>query len=336
MAQLYVSALLGNASSDTDVWCPSNLQWMDHYFGQCCTSYANVAGFFIGLSSIGFWLIAQGPQIYLNFKNGNVESLAFLFLLQWLLGDITNLVGAFLTHQLPTQIYTAVYFCSIDAVMVTQYIYYQYRNRNDRYSAINDDYASEGKVRSLSIAGKRSLHAVLFVGVSAASFAGITLRSMEADTTAHVGRRLLSQSTFSNTSNLIGYILGCISAVLYLCSRVPQIIKNFRRKSTEGLALTMFFMALLGNTTYAISVFLCPCGSLTLSYLVDKFPWLVGSMGTLCFDFTIFVQFWLYRKNKGGNVEEHAHLLADGNDGAEVQYSADKYAGYGSTQELRL
>lgn len=39
-------------------------------------------------------------------------------------GDITNLVGCILTHQLPFQTYLATYFVFVDVSLVTQYFYY--------------------------------------------------------------------------------------------------------------------------------------------------------------------------------------------------------------------
>lgn len=34
---------------------------------------------------------------------------------------------------------------------------------------------------------------------------------------------------------MVGMALGYISALCYLCARIPQIIKNWREKSTEGM-----------------------------------------------------------------------------------------------------
>jgi hypothetical protein len=49
-------------------------------------------------------------------------------------------------------------------------------------------------------------------------------------------------------------ILGYISAVCYLGARIPQIIKNQREKSCEGLSLLFFMLSLLGNATYGAGV----------------------------------------------------------------------------------
>ncbi|KAK3679830.1 hypothetical protein LTR78_000206 [Recurvomyces mirabilis] len=48
-----------------------------------------------------------------------------------------------------------------------------------------------------------------------------------------------------------GQIFGYICAVLYLGSRIPQLLLNYRRKSTEGLNALFFLFACIGNLTYA-------------------------------------------------------------------------------------
>jgi hypothetical protein len=49
-------------------------------------------------------------------------------------------------------------------------------------------------------------------------------------------------------------ILGYASAVCYLGARIPQIIKNQRDQSCEGLSLLFFMLSLLGNATYGAGV----------------------------------------------------------------------------------
>lgn len=63
-----------------------------------------------GLTSIIIWAIAQLPQLYLNWKLGRADALSSGLLVTWLLGDASNLFGCILTNQLPTQLWTAVYF----------------------------------------------------------------------------------------------------------------------------------------------------------------------------------------------------------------------------------
>jgi len=52
-----------------------------------------------------------------------------------------------------------------------------------------------------------------------------------------------------------GQIFGYFCAVLYLDSRIPQLLLNYKRKSTEGVSMLFFIFACVGNLTYVISIF---------------------------------------------------------------------------------
>lgn len=49
------------------------------------------------------------PQLYENYTLQSGEGLSVLFVIIWLLGDLTNLVGALLGGLLPTVILLALY-----------------------------------------------------------------------------------------------------------------------------------------------------------------------------------------------------------------------------------
>ena len=55
--------------------------------------------------------------------------------------------------------------------------------------------------------------------------------------------------------DLLGQIFGYLCAVLYLGSRIPQLLLNYKRKSTEGVSLLFFLFACIGNLTYDMSIF---------------------------------------------------------------------------------
>ncbi|KAL8749845.1 MAG: hypothetical protein Q9184_006643 [Pyrenodesmia sp. 2 TL-2023] len=116
--------------------------------------------------------------------------------------------------------------------------------------------------------------------------------------------------------DLWGQVFGYLSAALYLGSRVPQLLLNYRRKSTEGVSMLFFLFACVGNLTYVMSIFayeprcakldrefgglLCGHGEWGREYskyVIVNTSWLVGSAGTLLLDLMIFGQFWMYRKN---------------------------------------
>lgn len=54
---------------------------------------------------------------------------------------------------------------------------------------------------------------------------------------------------------MLGSMLGWIMTCSYVGSRIPQLIKNYRRGMTTGLSLPMFVLLVLGSTTYVASIF---------------------------------------------------------------------------------
>jgi len=90
-------------------------------------------------------------------------------------------------------------------------------------------------------------------------------------------------------------ILGYFSALCYLGARIPQIAKNYRDKSCEGLALLFFLLSLMGNATYGAGILF---HSQENEYLLTNLPWLIGSLGTMVEDAIIFIQFRMYSPKK--------------------------------------
>lgn len=101
--------------------------------------------------------------------------------------------------------------------------------------------------------------------------------------------------------NLLAQFFGYLSALLYLGSRIPQILLNFQRKSCEGISFLFFLFACLGNTTFITSVMAI---SLDPRYLLINASWLIGSSGTLIMDFIIFGQFFLYGRGKSEKINQ--------------------------------
>lgn len=100
---------------------------------------------------------------------------------------------------------------------------------------------------------------------------------------------------------IIGRMSAWTCTTLYLTSRLPQIWKNFVRKSVEGLSMYLFVFAFLGNTFYVSSILTSPKldvpGPEASAYIRESIPYILGSAGTLMFDVTIVSQSFLYRKS---------------------------------------
>ncbi|KAJ7632729.1 PQ loop repeat-domain-containing protein [Roridomyces roridus] len=124
-----------------------------------------------------------------------------------------------------------------------------------------------------------------------------------------------------SSERILGRFFAWLCTTLYLTSRLPQIWKNFARKSVEGLSMYLFIFAFLGNSFYVASILTSeqvyqppPASS---EFLRESLPYLLGSGGTLMFDVMIVSQSWLYRKRaprrhgKGRTLgEEEACLLS--------------------------
>lgn len=130
--------------------------------------------------------------------------------------------------------------------------------------------------------------------------------------------------------DLWGQIFGYFCAVLYLGSRVPQLLLNYRRKSTEGVSLLFFLFACIGNLTYDMSIFayspIChtpghcaadEASAIYARYVLINASWIAGSLGTLVLDLAIFCQFFLYMK-KDGNDDEVVAVEEGGDRGRRV------------------
>ncbi|KAI8912625.1 PQ loop repeat-domain-containing protein [Gorgonomyces haynaldii] len=240
------------------------VQWIEFLFGECAYTPRDVISFLLGYCSIVCWLFAQFPQLIQNYKNGSAESLSLMFISNWLLGDLCNLVGGIMTKQLPFQIYLAVYFCFIDFSLFCQTVYYNYWLHQD----------SEETQPLLA-------NSYLIFALATLAFPTDSLQ-------------VLTDPT-EDTTYAIGRVFAWICAGLYFSSRIPQIYWNYKRQSVEGLSIFMFGFAVLGNITYAGSILI---KSLDATFLMGALPYLIGTAGTLTFDCIIFGQYVLYESRK--------------------------------------
>lgn len=118
-----------------------------------------------------------------------------------------------------------------------------------------------------------------------------------------------------------GRILSWLSSLLYLGSRVPQIYKNYSRRSTSGLSPSLFIAAFTGNFFYSTSVVTNPLawsstppwglhgwagpeGSDRWNWIGLAAPFWLGTAGVLVLDATIGIQFLRYGEGKVTVVRE--------------------------------
>ncbi|KAF2276797.1 PQ-loop-domain-containing protein [Westerdykella ornata] len=104
------NAFLHHLSASFHTCVPTNLALLSTVLGTC---------------SIVAWLFAQLPQIYKNHRLQSTSGLSLFFLVEWLLGDVSNLLGCVFTGQALWQVIIAGYYVTVDCVLVAQWIWYE-------------------------------------------------------------------------------------------------------------------------------------------------------------------------------------------------------------------
>ena len=316
-----------NSTSSTLNGCPlissdgqPLVHWIANFTGSCIYSHQAALSWTFGYISVIAWLGAQLPQIIENHKNKSVEGLSLGFLANWFLGDFTNFVGSLLTGQMPFQIVLAGYYLCVDLVLTGQLYYYTKLQKLHRmhkshshhhFKVVSNDHVAIETTKPLSIPATarsssfnnlRSLVTSSFL----ASFSKVRAAPIPVSapsSTASVATAGNAISVLFASSHTIGTVISWFCACCYLTSRLPQIYKNYKRKSTSGTSIMLFLAALTGNTTYSLSILLAPppLGQTKSQFLLNELPFLLGAAGTVIFDLTIFVQWLVYSDEQEEN-----------------------------------
>ncbi|KAL8851612.1 MAG: hypothetical protein Q9221_003449 [Calogaya cf. arnoldii] len=120
-----------------------------------------------------------------------------------------------------------------------------------------------------------------------------------------------STATESKPVETAGRILSWMSTLLYLGSRLPQIYKNYTRRSTAGLSPILFIAAFFGNLFYSSSLLANPLAwhdspphglhgwvgderNDHVTWISLAVPFFLGAAGVLAMDAIVGVQFLMY------------------------------------------
>ncbi|KAL1626013.1 hypothetical protein SLS56_006986 [Neofusicoccum ribis] len=354
-------------------------------FHSCVPTKLAFISSLLGTLSIVSWLFAQLPQIYKNYTLKSTSGLSIFFLGEWLLGDLSNLLGSLFTDQALWQIIIACYYCFVDCCLVGQWIWYErlrhgrplvrvwrrgsrsdYHGhghghgdmtefidgvpvseddgsdakrvphstpkdvfRDPRYSSSpskerddmsQDDSASDEMEatpsnRTIRRLGRSSSpypspRTVLYVSMLLAVVVQASPLNGPSPAFPIIAQQAARSSAETGTQ-MAGRLLSWLSTLMYLGSRMPQLYKNYQRKSTSGLSPTLFAAAFLGNLFYSSSILANPCawgtypphgargwvgggGSERADWVGRAMPFWLGAAGVLLMDGAVGVQFWYY------------------------------------------
>ena len=232
----------------------------------------------------------------------------------------------------------AGYYCLCDLILIWQWWYYRKYYSNGKPIQVDDDEAGGGApseetplvyrrdrresnsiISALRHVGHAVDNAINIFSPYQLAFIKYTLTTIFVLITAVVAyhtadnasvyvnalKSVDTPNTQTMTLRWDAQLLGWLSALLYLSSRIPQIFKNQQTKCA-GLSLALFIFAVGGNVTYVLSILLMDTSS---GYLIENASWIVGSVGTIFLDFIVLYQFIKYAPDRRRIEAGYPHHL---------------------------
>jgi len=263
----------------------------------------------LGWVSIACWIVVYSPQILENYQLKSGEGLSVFFVVIWLLGDLCNLAGAVMAGLLPTVIILAIYYTTCDIILLCQIYYYRYTHPVVLASptpgvTVSNEAGEESPLLGAQIAeGKR--HDRAYVKATLQYLSALVFVVATGVVAWSVSSRGTSEPDPRRPRDVIEWksqLIGWTSAILYLGSRIPQILKNFKTKCA-GLSLALFLFAIAGNVTYVLSIL---TDSVDRQHLIANASWLAGSGLTVFLDIFVLCQFFYFRSAEPAFISEPA------------------------------
>ncbi|KAK9321709.1 PQ loop repeat-domain-containing protein [Lipomyces orientalis] len=286
-----------------------------------------------GSISIACWAMVFSPQLYDIFRRQNADNLSVSFLWLWFLGDVANIMGCILQETLPTMTILAVYNTLADLVLIFQAAYYRRRSIRrifSLYSASfperrpdsdihNDDQELSGEedqdeddlanadsepleyFQSLVIPPRRVWKSAFFKFGIIFLIVLSSLIGLYCATNGHLYDSPMKYYNPHIPVHLYGQLCGWFCAGIYVISRIPQIILNYKQKSCERTSLIYFLFASGGNLMFIISILALDNSS---HYLLVNASWLCGTFCSLSLDYMIVFQSWHYDPKRRKNISD--------------------------------
>lgn len=185
-----------------------------------------------------------------------------------------------------------------------------------RFSAVNYE---KSRYHTSPSSSKNNLSTTTLAGPSprtvlyAATLSSLVKQATAAPALSFNGLNQSEVRLYGTATNveIAGLILSWSSTALYTVSRLPQLYKNWRRKSTAGLSPFLFLAAFCGNFFYSSSMLTNPSawnnfgpygghgwadeyGSKRSEWIANAAPFFLGAFGVLFLDATMGAQFLRY------------------------------------------
>ncbi|KAG5455477.1 MAG: hypothetical protein BJ554DRAFT_5097 [Olpidium bornovanus] len=288
-------ALLPQSLQDASCVCPelekdghAYIRWIAEFFHDCVYTSTEVASFFCGLATTLIWFIAQLPQICKNFHNREVDGLSKWLLIIWCAFFLSFARAQDADNHRVLLLHDKHHHGRAARLLHPVLLRPSTERAAGRVASAagEPDDAVQGRRGHFHHGLPADLPDDLGPQPLPAAYAqpgpSRQLRELPEPLARDQGfgvRHFLVQR-----DAVLSVPVGLLFAVL-----IPQILENYRRKSVLGLSLAMFGFAIAANVSYGTSIVL-RLPAVDASFWSDKFPFLLGSFGTLIFDIIIMIQ----------------------------------------------
>lgn len=225
------------------------------------------------------WLFVFIPQILENTRNKSSDAISFNLILLWYIGDTFSTISVIYKSVMPMLLYVGVYHIIFDLIFIGQVVYYRLPRIETYPQLLNENSYKYDLVYYIKDVITMP-EVYTFFGYNAVI--------------------VLSQPILLYFPHvIIGNIFAWLSTIIFLMSRLPQILLNYQRKSVTGLSFVTFFNIAIANQLFLISILInlldINSSLLRFKFILENLPWIVGSSGTILFDGILLLQFWKYK-----------------------------------------
>lgn len=176
----------------------------------------------LGTISNVMWLFVLIPQLHTNYKLKKTDGISLSLIISWIYGDILVIVSSYLKQSNKIVMYSSIYHILLIMVLGCQVLYYRVNNINN-YSQAEDGERELDPERSYLTKSEQK-YILLSVGSLGTSVPGILFYP-----------------------ELIADIFGWCALGMFIGSRIPQIILNYEKKSSEGISAMSFILINISN-----------------------------------------------------------------------------------------
>jgi len=274
--------------------------------------YSQLIAWILAIVLNVLWLFIFIPQLYINYKTKSSHAISLLLILSLFFGEILSVISAIAKELNNAIIFTIFYHIILNLILIFQIIYYRIMERvnerttNERtnrdttneWTNENINYDIIYNIEELSFNNELTplLHnfrlcEYKFLYFSKFEFIFLIVIFINV---------LLSIIFFPfiKSNLIITNLIAWLATFIFTLSRVPQIVLNLKRKSTEGLSLTSFIILNISNLLFLSTILILLLDipkEQHLEYIQHNIQWIIGVFSSFIMDLIIFYQFYKYK-----------------------------------------